>query len=134
MHSSESIVIYFSVITSLVSVFNPCNDADLRTASLLNQAVSKLHPNLKEGWSLHTVKRDLIRPILLDFDTWLQEKAEAHETMRALLKKAPIEESPPVSLKKAPSKIFASNTAHQKGTQVGVASETKKVFRPCVVC
>ena len=135
MHSSESIVSYASVITSLVSVFQSlCYDSDLRSASLLNQAVSKLPPNLKEGWSLHTVKRDLLRPTLLDFDTWLQEKAEAHERMRAISKKASIEESPPVSLKKATSKVFASNTAHQKSTKVGVASETKKAFPPCVVC
>ena len=135
MHSSETIVSYASVITSLVSVFQSlCYDSDLRSASLLNQAVSKLPPNLKEGWSLHTLKRDLRRPTLLDFDTWLQEKAEAHERMRAISKKASFEESPPISLKKTTSKVFAYNTAHQKSTKVGVASETKKAFPPCVVC
>ena len=75
MHSSDSIVSYASVITSLVSVFQSLSyEADLKSASLLNLAVSKLPPNMKEGWSLHTVKRNLLRPTLLDFNTWLQKK------------------------------------------------------------
>ena len=118
MHSSESIVSYASVITSLVSVFQSLPyKADLKSASLLNIAVSKLPPNMKEGWSLHTVKRNLLRPTLLDFNTWLQEKAEAHERMRTISKKASAEEQPSLGSKKTTSKVFASTTEQRKTTK-----------------
>ena len=38
---------------------------------------------MKESWALHTVKRSLIQPSLLQINDWLAEKAEAHERMRA---------------------------------------------------
>ena len=57
-------------------------DADLVSSALLNQAVQKLPPNLKESWSLHTVKQGWLCPSLLDFNLWLQEKAEAHDRMQ----------------------------------------------------
>ena len=69
MHNSESIISYAATICSLVGVFRSLNYVqDLSSASLLGQAVQKLPPNLKEGWSMHTVKRDLSRPTLIDFN------------------------------------------------------------------
>ena len=60
MHNSESIISYAATICSLVDVFRSLNIVqDLSSASLRGQAVLKLPPNLKEGWSMHTVKRDL---------------------------------------------------------------------------
>ena len=57
-------------------------DADLKSTSLLNTAVQKLPPNLKESWSLFTVKKHWVKPTLLDFNDWLKEKAEAHDLMK----------------------------------------------------
>ena len=134
MHSSDSIVSYASVITSLVSVFQSLSyEADLKSASLLNLAVSKLPPNMKEGWSLHTVKRNLLRPTLLDFNTWLQEKAEAHERMRTISKNASAEEQPSVGSKKTTSKVFASTTERRKTTKVSTSQEPRKSVI-CLVC
>ena len=60
MHSSESIIGYAYTISSLVNVFQSLSyESDLCSASLLNQANSKLPPNMRVGWSLHTVKRNL---------------------------------------------------------------------------
>ena len=50
---------------------------------MLSQAVQRLPPNLNEGWSMHTVKRNWNRPNMIDFDDWLKDKAEAHERMKA---------------------------------------------------
>ena len=83
IHNSESIINYACAISSLIAVFQSLKyDADLFSSALLNQAVQKLPPNLKESWSLHTVKKGWLRPSLLDFNFWLQEKAEAHDRMQ----------------------------------------------------
>ena len=58
MHNSYNIINYSAAISSLVGVFKSLSyDADLKSAFLLNQAVQKLPPNMKESWSLFTVKR-----------------------------------------------------------------------------
>ena len=83
IHNSESIINYDCAISSLIAVFQSLKyDADLFSSALLNQAVQKLSPNLKESWALHTVKKGWLRPSLLDFNFWLQEKAEAHDRMQ----------------------------------------------------
>ena len=56
-------------------------NADINSSSLLNQAVNKLTPNLKENWSFQTVKRNLLHPTLLALNSWIQEKAEAQDRM-----------------------------------------------------
>ena len=87
MHSSESIICYASTISSLVNVFQSLfYKSGLRSASLVNQAVSKLPPNMREGWCLHTVKRNLYRRKFLDFNTWLRGKSEAYDRMQATQK------------------------------------------------
>ena len=67
---------------------------DLSSASLLGQAVLKLPPNLKEAWSTNTVKRNLYRPILIHFNTWLTKKEESLEKMKPAFSKQRSEELP----------------------------------------
>ena len=62
MLNSESIISYSATVSSLVGLFRSLNYVqDLSRASLLGQAVQKLPPNMKEEWSMHTVKRSLDR-------------------------------------------------------------------------
>ena len=83
IHNSESIINYACAFSSLIAIFQCLKyDADLFSSALLNQAVQKLPPNLKESWSLHRLKKGWLRPSLLDFNLWLQEKAEAHDRMQ----------------------------------------------------
>ena len=94
MHNSDNIINYSAAISSLVGVFKSLSyDADLKSASLLNQAVQKLPPNMKESWSLFTVKKHWVKPTLLDFNDWLKEKAEAHDLMKQSATKAKSEEN-----------------------------------------
>ena len=83
MHNSESVIAFSATISALVGVFRSLKyEHDLSSAALLGQAVQKLPPNMKEAWSMHTVKKDLSRPTLLNFNEWLKDKAEAHERMK----------------------------------------------------
>ena len=83
MHNSVNIINYSATILSLVGAFKSFSyDSDLKSASLLNTAVQKLPPNLKESWSLFTVKKHWVKPTLLDFNDWLKEKAEKHDLMK----------------------------------------------------
>ena len=62
MHNSDSIISFATVVSSLVGVMRSLSyDTDLRSSSLLNQAVQKLPPNLKGSWSMHTVKKEWLR-------------------------------------------------------------------------
>ena len=83
IHSSESIIDFATTMGSLVGVFKSLRyEADLNSTSVLNQAVAKLPPNLKEAWSCFTVKQSQERPSLQEFNTWLQQKTEAHDRMQ----------------------------------------------------
>ena len=83
MHSSDSIISFASIIASIVGVFKSLHyNAGLESATLLDKAIEKLPPNMKESWSFHTVKRSLYAPSLIDFNHWLEDKTEAHERMR----------------------------------------------------
>ena len=135
-HNSESIISYAATICSLVGVFRSLNYVqDLSSASLLGQAVQKLPSNLKEGWSMHTVKRDLNRPTLIDCNDWLKDKAEAHERMKAATGKAKVEETPTgnVTETKTNSKVFAATTTSTKNT-ITTKPSTQKFQVNCVVC
>ena len=136
MHNSESIISYAATICSLVGVFRSLNYVqDLSSASLLGQAVQKLPPNLKEGWSMHTVKRDLSRPTLIDFNDWLKDKAEAHERMKVSSGKPKVEETPTgnVTKTKTNSKVFAATTTSTKNT-IATKPSTQKIQVNCVAC
>ena len=136
MHNSESIISYAATICSLVGVFRSLNYVqDLSSASLLGQAVQKFPPNLKEGWSMHTVKRDLNRPTLIDFNDWLKDKTEAHERMKAASGKRKVEETPTENLTKTNtnSKVFAATTTSTKNT-IATEPSTQKFQVNCIVC
>ena len=135
MHNSENIINYSATISGIVGVFRSLKyDHDLSSASLLAQAVQKLPPNMKEGWSLHVVKRNLARPTLLDFNDWLKEKAEAHERMKASSNKPKMEESSPsaTNTTKTSTNVFASASSSAATSSKSTAIVTK--FAPCVVC
>ena len=132
MHNSDSIISYSATVSSLVGVFRSLNYLqDLSSASLLGQAVQKLPPNLKEAWSMNTVKRNLDRPTLIHFNDWLKEKAEAHERMKAASSKPGSEEVPvtTVTKTKTGTKVFAATTSNQGNAATKVKSE-----KQCVAC
>ena len=84
MHNYDSIISLASTISNLIGVFKSLSyTKDLEGIALLNQALGKLPPNLKETWALHTVKRSLYQPSLIHSNDWLAEKVEAHWRMRA---------------------------------------------------
>ena len=125
MHNSENVISFSSAISGLVAVFKSLSfNDDLKSVNLLNQAVSKLPPNLKEAWSMHTVRHKWQRPTLLDFNNWLKEKAEWHERLRLLNSKAKNEEP----VKPKTTKVFAANS------QVTSKAQDKSKFPPCVFC
>ena len=118
MHNSDNIINYFATISSLVGVFKSRSyETDLTSASLLNTAVQKLQPNLKDFWSLFTVKKYLVKPTLLDSNDWLKEKAEAHDLLKQTLSNARTEDNTNSVVKaKVASRTFAANTQN-RGTQ-----------------
>ncbi len=62
MHSSDNVISFSTMISSLVGVFKSLSfHSDLKGSALLTQAIQKLPPNMKESWSRHTVKRHLAR-------------------------------------------------------------------------
>ena len=125
MHNLENAISFSSAISGLVAVFKSLSfNDDLKSVNLLNQAVSKLSPNLKEAWSMHTVRHNWQRPTLLDFNNWLKEKAEGHERLRVLNSKAKNEEP----VKSKTTKVFAANS------QVTSEAQNKSKFPPCVLC
>ena len=135
MHNSDNIINYSAAISSLFGVFKSLSyDADLRSASLLNQAVQKLPPNMKESWLLFTVKKHWVKPTVLDFNDWLKEKAEAHDLMKQSATKAkPEDNSTSVTKTKTASKVFASNS-QQKETKKQMPSSSTNTYSRCVVC
>ena len=135
IHNSDNILNYSAAISSLVGVFKSLSyDADLKSASLLNQAVQKLPPNMKESWSLFTVKEHWVKLTLLDFNDWLKEKAEAHDLMKQSATKArPEENSTSVTKTKTASKVFASNS-QQRETKKQMPSSSTNTYSRCIVC
>ena len=69
MHNSESIINFASSISSLVAVLKSLgSEYDLKSTSVLNQIISKLPPNMKKSWSLHSVKKCWRQPTILVFN------------------------------------------------------------------
>ena len=135
MHNSDNIINYSAAISSLVGVFKSLSyDADLKSASLLNRAVQKLPQNMKESWSLFSVKKHWIKPTLLDFNDWLKEKAEAHDLMKQSATKArPEDNSTSVTMTKTASKVFASNS-QQRESKKQMPSSSTNTYSRCIVC
>ena len=142
MHNSDNIIIYSAAISSLVGVFKSLSyDADLKSAFLLNQAVQKLPPNMKESWSLFTVKKHWVKPTLLDFNDWFKEKAEANDLMEQSATKAKPEENiTSVTKTKTASKVFASLcpfavfASQQRDTKKQTPSSSTNAYSRCIVC
>ena len=134
-HNSDNIINYSAAMSSLVGVFKSLSyDADLKSASLQNQAVQKIPPNMKESWSLFTVKKHWVKPTLLDFYDWLEEKAEAYDLMKKNATKAkPEENNTSVTKTKTASKLFASNS-QQKETRKQMSSSSTNTYFHCIVC
>ena len=85
MHNSENVIGFSSTISGLVAVFKSLSfDDDLKIVNLLNQAVSRLSPNLKKAWSIQIVRSQWYRTFLLDFTEWLKEKAEGHKRLKTI--------------------------------------------------
>ena len=126
IHNRDNIINCSAAISSLVGVFKSVSyDVDLKSASLLNQAVQKLPPNMKESWSLFTVKKHWVKPTLLDFIGWLKEKAEAHDLMKQSPTKArPEDNSTSVTKTKTALKVFASNSQQRETKKQMPSSST----------
>ena len=135
MRNSDNIINYSATISSLVGVSKSLSyDSDLKRASLLNTAVQKLPPNLKESWSLFTVKKHWVKPTLLDFNDWLMEKGEAHDLMKQTSSKARAEDnSNSVVKNKVASRTSAANT-QTKSTQRPASTSATPPNPRCIVC
>ena len=135
MHNSDNIINYSGCISSLVGVFKSLSyDSDLKSAALLNTAVQKLPPNMKESWSLFTVKMHWVKPTLLDCNDLLKEKAEAHDLMKNTATKARTEDTiNPVTNSKVASKAFAANTQHKSNHKPQQSSPSTSISS-CLVC
>ena len=96
--------------------------------------VQKLPLKMKESWSLFTVKKHWVKPILLDFNDWLKEKAEANDLMKQSATKArPEDNSTLVTKTKTASKVFASNS-QQRETKKQMPSSSTNTYSRCIVC
>ena len=62
---------------------------------------------------MHTVKRNLDRPTLVDFNDWLKDKDEAHERMKTASGKTKVDENSQSSITKTntTSKLFAATAS-----------------------
>ena len=135
MHNSDNIIYYSGCISGLVGVFISLSyDSDLKSAALLNTAVRKLPHNMKESWSLYTVKKHWVIPTLLDFNDWLKEKAKAHDLMRNTAFKARTEDTNnSVTRSNVASKAFAANTQHKSNVKPQQSSPSPPISS-CIVC
>ena len=135
MQNSDNIINYSGCISSLVGVLKSLSyDSDLKSAALLNTAVQKLQPNMKESWSLFAVKKLSVKPTLLDFNDWLKEKAEAHNLMKNTAFKARTEDTNnSVTRSKVASKAFAANTQHKNNLKPQQSYPSTSISS-CIVC
>ena len=82
---------------------------------------------------MHTVKRSLDRPTLIEFNDWLNDKAEAHEPMKTASGKVKYDEhvSNTATKTKTTSKVFAATTSTN---QVKSTPENMPTRKRCVAC
>ena len=130
MHNSDNIINYSGCISSHVGVFKSV----LRSAALLNTAVQKLPPYMKESWSIFTIRKHWVKPTLLGFNDWLKEKAEAHHLMNNTATKANTEDTNnSVTRSQVASKAFTSNTQHKSNLKPQQSSPSTKISK-CNKC
>ena len=79
---------------------------------------------MKEAWSLHTVKRNLVRPTLIEFD-WFEDRAEAHERPKTASGKTKGDESTQFGVTKntTTSKVSATTSINQRKTNSNAKSD-----------
>ena len=78
---------------------------------MVDQGVHNFSPVLKEAWAMHTVKNEWSRPILLEFNDWLKEKAKTHEMMGVTsLKPQSYDNSTTITKTRTALKVFASTS------------------------
>ena len=83
MNNSDQIINVSVTVSRVVGVFRSLSyDSEFHSSTLLNKAVQKLPLNLKELCSLQTVKSDLIRLEMLDFNERLKKGAQGHDRMK----------------------------------------------------
>ena len=122
MHNSENIISFSMTISSLVAVSRSHDyEEDFKSISLLNQALSKIPPNMKEAWSLFVVKCNWSRSNLFEFNNWLRVKTKAHEQMKNMPGKPKVEE---LSKTKALTRVFASTSIVRKNFE----------YTSCILC
>ena len=120
IHNSVNILSFSMTFSSLVAVFRSLDyEEDLKSVSLLNQALSKIPPNMGELWSLFVVKRNWSRPNLIGFNNWLKDKAGAHEQMKNMPGKPKVEEP---SKTKVVTRVFASTRQLRKSLSILLVS------------
>ena len=96
--------------------------------------MQKLPTNLKESWSLFTVKKHWVKPTLLDFNDWFKENAEAYDLMKQTPSKARTEDNTNSVVKtKVASRTSAANT-QSKGTQRPASTSATPPNPRCIVC
>ena len=84
MRNSESIISFALIVSNLVAVFKYLSYcADLKGVSLLNQALCKLPPNVKESWMMHTIKKHKYQPTLLYLSEWLSKKQKYRSALKS---------------------------------------------------
>ena len=66
-------------------------DADLKSASLLNQAVQNLPPDMQGSCSLFAIEKHWLKATLFEFNDWLKERAEAKVLLNPNASKAKTE-------------------------------------------
>ena len=126
MHNSENVIRFPSAISGLVAVFKSLSfNDDLQRVNLLNQAVSKLPPYLKEAWSMRIVRHNWQRPTLLDSNNWLKEKPRG---MKDYVYSTLMQKKNEEPVKPKTTKLFEANS------QVTSKAQDKTKFPPCVLC
>ena len=135
MHKSDNFINYTRCISSLVGLFKSLSyHSDLKSAALLNPAVQKLPPKMKESWSLFEVKKLWVKPTHLDFNDWFKEKAKAHGLMKNTATKARTEDNNnSVTRPKVASMEFAANTQHKSNLKPQQSSPSTSISS-CIVC
>ena len=88
---------------------------------------------MRQSWSLFAVKKQWVKPNLLDFSDWLKEKAEAHDLMKNTATQARTKDNNnSVTRTKASSKAFAANTQHKSNLKPQQSSPLTSISS-CIV-
>ena len=124
MHSSENVFSFSCAVSRLVALFQLMSSHDdLKSVTLLNQAVGKLPTKSKQAWSTHTVRRNWQRPSLLDFNKYLKDKVEGHEKLHVNGSRPKMEET----VKPKTTNVFASIIKCPSD------NESKSSYPPCLL-